>query len=62
MSTILTARKERRGPTSLYLDRGLWTVVRKTSIDLGITATEFVEAALKEELKRVEDQRQGKGE
>jgi hypothetical protein len=43
----------RRGPTSMFIDRALWAQVRKAAVDLGITATEFVEVALKEELTKV---------
>jgi hypothetical protein len=42
-------------PTSMYLNVELWRKVKKAAIDLGITTTEFVEAALKEELKRTEN-------
>ena len=61
MSTTLTEKKEkttplattRRGPTSMFIDRILWIKVRRVALDLGITATEFVEEALKEKLVEV---------
>jgi hypothetical protein len=40
----------KRGPTSINIDQELWKEVKKTSIDLGITATEFLEEAIKEKL------------
>jgi hypothetical protein len=44
-----TGKKE---PTSMNLDGDLWKDVRKAAIDKGITATEFVEQALREKLAR----------
>lgn len=60
MSTIIKENKNKtdvssrtiRGPTSMYLDRALWTLARKTALDLGITATEFVEKALRNEIAK----------
>jgi hypothetical protein len=53
-ATIMTEKSHnKRGPTSMYIDRMLWAKVRKAAVDLNITATEFVEAALREELKRI---------
>jgi hypothetical protein len=43
----------KREPTSLNIDPDLWREVRKTAIDLGITATEFFEQALREKLARI---------
>ena len=58
MSTTLTEKKEatptRRGPTSMYIDRMLWIRVRRAALDLGITATGFVELALREKLAQIE--------
>jgi hypothetical protein len=42
----------KREPTSLNVDPELWREVRKTAIDMGITATEFFETALREKLAR----------
>jgi hypothetical protein len=61
MSTLLARKEETptRRSTSMFIDRMLWIRVRKTAFDLGITATEFVEAALKEELKRADLKEKG---
>ena len=42
----------KRGPTSINIDQELWKEVKKTAIDLGITATDFLEQALKEKLAK----------
>ena len=42
----------KRGPTSINIDQELWKEVKKAAIDLGITATEFLEQALKEKLAK----------
>jgi hypothetical protein len=42
----------KRGPTSINIDQELWKEVKKTAIDLGITATEFLEQALREKLAK----------
>ena len=41
----------KRGPTSINVDQELWKEVKKAAIDLGITATEFLEQALRENVK-----------
>jgi len=40
----------KRGPTSINIDQELWKEVKKASIDLGITATDFLEQAIREKL------------
>jgi hypothetical protein len=45
----------KREPTSLNVDPELWRQVRKTAIDMGITATEFFEQALIEKLARLQE-------
>jgi len=40
----------KRGPTSINIDQELWKDVKKASIDLGITATDFLEQAIREKL------------
>jgi hypothetical protein len=42
----------KRGPTSVNIDLELWKQVKKAAIDEGITATEFLEEALKDRLKK----------
>ena len=42
----------KRGPTSINIDQELWKEVKKASIDLGITATDFLEQALREKLAK----------
>ena len=42
----------KRGPTSINIDQELWKEVKKAAIDLGITATDFLEQALREKLGR----------
>jgi Ribbon-helix-helix protein, copG family len=42
----------KREPTSINVDPELWKEVKKAAIDLGITATEFFEQALKEKLSK----------
>jgi hypothetical protein len=42
----------KRGPTSINIDQELWKEVKKTAIDLGITATDFLEQALREKLSK----------
>jgi post-segregation antitoxin (ccd killing protein) len=42
----------KRGPTSINVDQELWKEVKKAAIDLGITATEFLEQALREKLAK----------
>ena len=42
----------KRGPTSINIDSELWKDVKKKAIDLGITATEFLEEALREKLAK----------
>ena len=41
-----------RGPTSINIDQELWKEVKKAAIDLGITATDFLEQALIEKLSK----------
>jgi hypothetical protein len=48
-----TLQMVKREPTSLNIDPELWREVRKTAIDLGITATELFEQALREKLTKV---------
>ena len=48
-----TLQMVKREPTSLNIDPELWREVRKTAIDMGITATEFFEQALREKLAKV---------
>ena len=43
----------KRGPTSINIDLELWKEVKKAAIDLGITATEFLEGALREKLAKI---------
>jgi hypothetical protein len=45
--------KYKKTPTSMFLDKTLWYQVRKTAFEQGITATEFVEEALKQKLVEV---------
>jgi hypothetical protein len=52
-SSSSTLQMVKREPTSLNIDPELWRQVRKTAIDMGITATEFFEQALREKLARV---------
>jgi hypothetical protein len=49
---VETLDMAKRGPTSINIDQELWKEVKKTSIDLGITATEFLEQALREKLTK----------
>ena len=42
----------KRGPTSININQELWEEVKKTVIDLGITATDFLEEALREKLAK----------
>ena len=42
----------KRGPTSINIDQELWKEVKKVAIDLGITATDFLEQALREKLAK----------
>jgi hypothetical protein len=51
-SSTSTLQLVKREPTSLNIDPELWREVRKTAIDMGITATEFFEQALREKLAR----------
>jgi hypothetical protein len=37
--------------SSMFLDPRLWLQVRKTALDLGVTATKFVEEALTQRLE-----------
>jgi hypothetical protein len=48
-----TLQMVKREPTSLNIDPELWREVRKTAIDMGITATEFFEQALREKLAKI---------
>jgi hypothetical protein len=52
-SSTSTLQLVKREPTSLNIDPELWREVRKTAIDMGITATEFFEQALREKLAKV---------
>jgi hypothetical protein len=52
-SSTSTLQMVKREPTSLNIDPDLWREVRKTAIDMGITATEFFEQALREKLAKV---------
>ncbi len=52
-SSTSTLQMVKREPTSLNIDPELWREVRKTAIDMGITATEFFEQALREKLAKV---------
>jgi Ribbon-helix-helix protein, copG family len=52
-SSSATLQMVKREPTSLNIDPELWREVRKTAIDMGITATEFFEQALREKLAKV---------
>lgn len=40
----------KRGPTSINIDLELWKEVKKAAIDEGVTATEFLEDALRNKL------------
>ena len=42
----------KRGPTSVNIDLELWKQVKKAAIDEGVTATEFLEEALKDRLAK----------
>jgi hypothetical protein len=42
----------KRGPTSINIDLELWKEVKKAAIDEGITATEFLEEALRDRLTK----------
>jgi hypothetical protein len=42
----------KRGPTSINIDQELWKEVKKAAIDLGITATDYLEQALREKLAK----------
>jgi hypothetical protein len=42
----------KRGPTSININLDLWKEVKKAAIDEGITATEFLEEALRDRLKK----------
>ena len=42
----------KRGPTSVNIDLELWKQVKKAEIDEGVTATEFLEEALKDRLAK----------
>lgn len=42
----------KRGPTSINIDLELWKEVKKAAIDQGVTATEFLEEALRDKLGR----------
>ena len=42
----------KRGPTSINIDQELWKEVKKAAIDLGITATDFLEQAVREKLAK----------
>jgi ribbon-helix-helix CopG family protein len=42
----------KRGPTSINVDLELWKEVKKAAIDEGVTATEFLEEALKDRLAK----------
>jgi hypothetical protein len=42
----------KRGPTSINIDLELWKEVKKAAIDEGITATEFLEGALRDRLAK----------
>lgn len=42
----------KRTPTSINVNPELWKEVKKASIDMGITVTEFFELALQEKLKK----------
>jgi hypothetical protein len=43
----------KRESTSINIDPDLWKEVRKAAIDMGISATDFFEEALRRELTRV---------
>ena len=49
MENVIVVKRE---PTSINVDPELWKEVKKTAIDLGITATDFLEQALKEKLAK----------
>jgi hypothetical protein len=42
----------KRDPTSLNIDSELWREVKKMAIDKGVTATEYLEQALREKLAK----------
>ena len=44
-------------PTSLNIDSELWREVKKMAIDKGVTATEYLERALKEKLYKDKSRR-----
>jgi hypothetical protein len=43
----------KRESTSINIDPDLWKEVRKAAIDMGISATDFFEEALRRELARI---------
>jgi hypothetical protein len=45
-------KKEKRMPTSIHINEELWDEVKIAAIKKKITATEFLETALKRELQR----------
>jgi hypothetical protein len=52
-SQLTDSELAKRGPTSINVDLELWKSVRKAAIDEGITATEFLEEALKDRLAKI---------
>jgi len=42
----------KRDPTSLNIDSELWHEVKNMAIDKGVTATEYLEQALREKLSK----------
>ena len=42
----------KRDPTSLNIDSELWREVKKMAVDNGVTATEYIERALREKLSK----------
>jgi hypothetical protein len=49
---IAEAELVKRDPTSLNIDSELWREVKKMAIDKGVTATEYLEQALREKLSK----------
>ena len=60
ITTEISEVEVKRESTSVNIDPELWREVRHTAIDMGISATDFFEEALKEKLARVKEKGKSK--
>ena len=57
VNTEVPEIRVKRESTSINIDPDLWREVRHAAIDLGISATDFFEQALKEKLSKVKSKK-----